>query len=192
MKTISQIAFAVALIVFPRTGYAVCGDVTGDDAVRTSDALAVLKSAVGQSIQLTCKTEVEPVVLRHSRGRLFNGFGCPSGSDRAELRTDEGQFFAVDSPGAYSSYQTLNTSQVAGVTYEQCGLSVRFPGPLTVAPERKFSVQVLALEDTLYGPDTFFLAVFDEGPRSGAPSAEARLSHRSGEMLYGRMGVGVR
>ncbi|HYB99353.1 MAG TPA: hypothetical protein VEC57_09525 [Candidatus Limnocylindrales bacterium] len=38
--------------------HARCGDVTGDDQVTTSDALAVLKESVGQNPDLTCQDDL--------------------------------------------------------------------------------------------------------------------------------------
>jgi hypothetical protein len=46
----------VSLFVLLSAGsaYAVCGDVTGEGEISSSDALAVLRKAVGQSQNLTC------------------------------------------------------------------------------------------------------------------------------------------
>src|SRR5205085_7409454 len=50
--------FAVALATqafAPGRASALCGDVTGDGKNTTKDALAVLRSAVGQPVELTCE-----------------------------------------------------------------------------------------------------------------------------------------
>lgn len=47
-------AMAITLSVATHAGAQVCGDVTADDQVRASDALAVLRKAVGQDVELIC------------------------------------------------------------------------------------------------------------------------------------------
>jgi hypothetical protein len=57
-------AFAAALLPATPAG-AQCGDVNGNDEVTTSDALSVLRVAVGQPVDLVCEgecTEIEPRV----------------------------------------------------------------------------------------------------------------------------------
>lgn len=57
-------ALAAALLPAPPAG-AQCGDVNGNDEVTTSDALGVLRVAVGQPVDLVCEgecTEIEPRV----------------------------------------------------------------------------------------------------------------------------------
>jgi hypothetical protein len=55
------IAAQIAHPAFPRSVAAQqCGDVNDDDEVTATDALAVLKAAVGQSVELICATSVQP------------------------------------------------------------------------------------------------------------------------------------
>jgi hypothetical protein len=57
-------AFAATLLP-AAPSLAQCGDVNGNDAVTTSDALSVLRVAVGQPVELVCEgecTEIEPRV----------------------------------------------------------------------------------------------------------------------------------
>src|SRR5689334_7903256 len=51
-KTIAPLS--LGLLLFAGSAHAVCGDVSGDGEVTSSDALAVLKKAVGQNQPLTC------------------------------------------------------------------------------------------------------------------------------------------
>ena len=51
-KTVVPISLGFLLMA--GNAYAVCGDVTGEGEVSSSDALAVLRSAVGQPQTLTC------------------------------------------------------------------------------------------------------------------------------------------
>jgi hypothetical protein len=59
-------AAAFATVLLPAApSLAQCGDVNGNDAVTTSDALSVLRVAVGQPVDLVCEgecTEIEPRV----------------------------------------------------------------------------------------------------------------------------------
>ncbi len=181
-RVIAICATCVLLSLAPlRVAAFECGDVTGNgDGIFASDALAVLQKAVDPSVDLACEVEVEQCVLRYSRGRLYNGLFCNSGSDRAEASTDEGQEWIVDNFDSLSGYQTLNTSTTSGVTFKQCGYTFRFPGPITIAPERLFTMQLVILESDLYGPEAVALLIIDGGPRDGAPPSEA-LTYRGVE-----------
>jgi hypothetical protein len=48
------IPVVLGFVLFSGNAHAVCGDVTGEGDVSTSDALAVLRAAVGQPQPLTC------------------------------------------------------------------------------------------------------------------------------------------
>jgi hypothetical protein len=50
----NAIPAALAAILLAGNAYAVCGDVTGEGEISTSDALAVLRASVGQQQNLTC------------------------------------------------------------------------------------------------------------------------------------------
>ena len=51
-KTIVPVV--LGLVLFAADSHAVCGDVTGEGEISTSDALAVLRKSVGQQQNLTC------------------------------------------------------------------------------------------------------------------------------------------
>ena len=59
-------------------------DINKDDRVSTTDALLVLNNAVGLSAPActaVAECESSETLLRPSRGRLFSGLVCTSGSD---------------------------------------------------------------------------------------------------------------
>jgi len=51
------LAWTIQGVTAPGAALAECGDVTGDGAVQTRDALGVLKKAVGQDVALTCEND---------------------------------------------------------------------------------------------------------------------------------------
>lgn len=56
--TMLVVSLAVFLAMVPGTARAKCGDVTGEGKTTASDALAVLRSAVGQPVELMCVVDI--------------------------------------------------------------------------------------------------------------------------------------
>src|SRR4051794_37521544 len=99
---------AVALVVeklfVASEASALCGDVSGDGKRTTSDALAVLKSAVGQNVILVCASN-EPSTLRY-----YNDFTCGNGSSVSQA-TFNGYTFSADG-AEYSEYQVVDRTEI--------------------------------------------------------------------------------
>jgi len=183
--TWKALAMAVVMIAAPAMSHAVCGDVNGDDSRTASDALAVLKSAVGQNVDLECTADP----LRPSQVRLYNAFNCASGSDNAILETDHGQDWSANNTDSYSGYQVVEESLIEGINYKQCGENIRFEGPVSVPPERRIVFFVVAAHPDFYGEDYYYLMMIDEGPRDGAPPSEQNMT---GGQTFGMMGHAVK
>jgi hypothetical protein len=176
-------AILLPLVVSVVASYALntC-DINEDGQVSTTDALFVLRKSVGLSAPACTAMEEcespEPL-LRPSRGRLWNGLDCSSGSDAATLRLSNGQTWTASTPESSSSYQSITDHSPSSVIYEQCGMSFTFTetingGPLFAAPERKITGFLVILDELIYGDFPIgMLVLSDEGPRSGAPDGPA-------------------
>lgn len=153
---------ALALLV-PRHASAVCGDVTGDGQKKASDALAVLKSAVGQDIALVC-SDTGPSSLRY-----FNNFTCQSGSSVAQAKFNGFTFSA----GAqqFSAYQSVDRTTINAIEITLCTQKYNFAGPLNLPPNRKLSFYMILADPDVYdfGVDVpAFFVIYDDGAPAAA------------------------
>lgn len=140
-----------------------CGDVVGGgDGIKTSDALAVLREAVGLDSNLTC---VAPA-SQYSRMRVYGFDGC----SRTTFRASTGETMAADE-GKYSAYVEFPRDSVQWVEVTACGVTDRFDGPFTIPRERLLSVEVLLLDPIWLGYTcddiVTYITMIDEGPRPG-------------------------
>jgi hypothetical protein len=160
----------------PTTAAALCGDVTGDDARSASDALAVLRSAVGQQVELVCKED------RPSQVRYFNDFSCNSGNNLSEARFN-GFTFEADA-GEQSEPQVVDRETVDTIELDVCGGVYSFPGPIPLARNRQITFFMALLDPNFYqfpGVDVpAQIVFFDDGAREDlvAGSGEPRVLGR--------------
>ena len=121
---------------------ALCGDVTGDGARSASDALAVLRSAVGQPVDLVCE-DSGPSKLRY-----YNDFTCQSGSSVSQA-TFNGLTFEADA-GATSDYQTVDLTEISTIEISLCGGTYNFAGPLNLPPNRAITFFMVFADPAVY------------------------------------------
>lgn len=142
MKFTSLLAPALLLTLAGATSApALCGDVTGDGKKTANDALAVLRSAVGQPVALQCIGEAPKI-------QYFNDFGCGSGSSVSTLEFNGYSFSAnVDTA---SAFQTVDLEQATGMHVELCGGDYYFNGPQSLPRDRRIQVFMLLLDPEVY------------------------------------------
>jgi hypothetical protein len=172
-----------ALVLF--TGgdaVAVCGDVTGDGAKTATDALAVLRSSVGDPIELICAGE-GPSDLR-----FYNDFSCSSGSSLSQARFN-GFSFSADA-GESSPYQSVDLTAISEIEIDLCGETFYFSGPINLSPGRALTFLMALLDPVVYQfpgiemPAMF--ALYDEGVPAGSPTAVAgTINGSEATVLYG-------
>jgi hypothetical protein len=149
-----------AFLFVSQNADAVCGDVNGDGNRSAVDALAVLKAATGQTVELACAGE-GPSDLR-----FFNDWDCVSGSDVAEASFNGFTFQA--NAGGYSAYQSVDRESIDTIVVEFCGGDYNFPGPLNLPPDRKISFYVALLDPEVYGEGRALFVLYDDGEAASA------------------------
>jgi len=141
-KPLLLITSLILALFAPQHALALCGDVTGDGARSASDALAVLRSAVGQPVDLICE-DGGPSKLRY-----YNDFACQSGSSVSQA-TFNGLTFEADS-AATSDYQTVDLTQINGIEISLCGGTYNFAGPLNLPPNRAITFFMVFADPAVY------------------------------------------
>lgn len=167
MKTFLVSATFVVVMGTAAPALAVCGDVTGDEKKTTADALAVLRSAVGQQVNLQCDDGP-------SRLRYYNDFDCGSGSDLATLEFNG--FDLTADAGSYSPYETVDRQSINDFHLSWCGGDYYFDGPSYLPRNRSIVIFMVFADPEIYqfpGVDEpAFLILYDEG----IPAGEAALT----------------
>jgi hypothetical protein len=139
---------------------AVCGDVNGDGNRSAVDALAVLKAATGQAVELSCVGE-GPSDLR-----FYNDFDCNEGSDLAEARFNGFTFQATAFD--QSAYQSVDRDSIDEMVVEFCGGEYNFPGPINLPPDRKITFYVALVDPAVYGEGRALFVLYDDGEAASA------------------------
>ena len=164
-----------------RDAQAVCGDVTGDGQRTASDALAVLRVAVGQPTDLVCTGG--PSGLRY-----YNDFSCSSGSS-VSTATFNGLTFEADA-AAVSDYQTTALIQIDNIAIDLCGGIYTFAGPVYLPPDRSMTFWMVLLDPAVYQipdvevPAQFILADDGTSPASFVGDVPMTPSGAS-QVIYG-------
>jgi len=161
----SSFLSALVLVCLSATGaLAVCGDVTGDGAKTATDALAVLRSAVGDPVELVCTGE-GPSDLR-----FYNDFSCGSGSSMSEARFN-GFTFSADA-GEVSDYQSVDREAIDTIEIDLCGGTYAFSGPIYLPPGRALTFYMAILDPAVYefpGVDVpAMFVIYDDGAPAGS------------------------
>jgi hypothetical protein len=136
---------------------AVCGDVTGDEKKTVADALAVLRSSVGQEVNLQCDDGP-------SRLRYYNAFNCGSGSDISTLEFN-GYDFTADG-FSFSPYEVVDRESIDNFHITLCGGDYYFDGPSYLPRNRSIYFYMVLADPEVYdfGVEVpAFLVLFDEG-----------------------------
>jgi len=172
-KSVLSISLLVLTLAGATQALAVCGDVTGDGKKTTADALAVLRSAVGQVVQLQCLSGPTEV-------RFLNDFNCSSGSSVSTLDF-HGYEFSADT-GQRSPFQTVDLDVATTMHIELCGGDYDFSGEQILLPGRQYEAFMILVDPDIY-PDnlTAWLIFYDLGSSeasmttngAGAASQEA-------------------
>jgi hypothetical protein len=167
MKTFVLSACLAVVIGSAEVARALCGDVTGDEKKTTADALAVLRSAVGQTVNLVCHDGP-------SRLRYLNAFDCGSGSDLSTLEFN-GFDFTADAFD-YSPYESVDRESINDFHVALCGGDYYFDGPSYLPRNRSIYLYMVLADPEVYdfpGVEVpAFLVLFDEGiPADGATLA---------------------
>jgi hypothetical protein len=172
--------WALVFVLFATTdSLALCGDVNGDGQKSATDALAVLRSAVGDPVELTCVGE-GPSDLR-----FYNDFLCSSGSSVSEARFN-GLKFSADA-GEVSAYQSVDLTEIVDIEIDLCGGTYYFAGPISVSPGRALTFYMAFLDPAVYqfpGVEVPALFVmYDDGVPAGTAGIQQGASSTS--VLYG-------
>ena len=149
-----------AFLFVSQNADAVCGDVNGDGNRSAVDALAVLKAATGQTVELACAGE-GPSDLR-----FFNDFDCNSGSDLS-VASFNGFTFQANA-GDSSAYQSVDRDSIDTIVVDICGGEYNFPGPINLPPDRKITFYVALLDPAFYGEGRALFVLYDEGEAASA------------------------
>jgi hypothetical protein len=180
-RTLISTVLLLTLFVATDAG-ALCGDVTGDGQKSATDALAVLRSAVGDPVELTCAGE-GPADLR-----FYNDFSCNSGSSVSEAHFN-GFTFSADA-GQTSAYQSVDRTDISAIEIDLCGGTYAFDGPIYLPPGRALTFYMAILDPTIYqfpGVETpAMFVLYDDGApaASSLASGSAQQSSNVG-VLYG-------
>jgi hypothetical protein len=157
MKTVIATAGLLLALLPAARSFALCGDVTGDQKRLASDALAVLRSAVGQNVDLICETGP-------TRLRFYNDFTCGSASSTAAARLNGFQFSADG--GELSDYQDVDRVEIDTIEIDTCGGTYHFPGPIVLPPGRALTFYMALLDPEVYdfgsGVPALFV-LYDDG-----------------------------
>lgn len=176
-------SFALSLALFAATdAVAVCGDVNGDGQKSATDALAVLRSAVGDPVELVCAGEGA------SDLRFYNDFSCGSGSSVSEARFN-GFTFSADA-GEVSAYQSVDLAAIDTVEIDLCGGTYYFDGPIALSPGRAITFYMALLDPAIYqfpGVDVpAMFVLYDDGAPAGALAAGSSMAESGNAgVLYG-------
>lgn len=178
-------SFVSSLALFVAAdAWAVCGDVTGDGQKSATDALAVLRSAVGDPVELVCAGE-GPSDLA-----FYNDFSCGSGSSVSEARFN-GFTFSADA-GQTTAYQSVDLEKIEEIEIDLCGGTYYFSGPIYLSPGRPLTFYMALLDPTVYefpGVDVpAMLVLYVDGPLTGALFAgpSGASSSQAGVVYGGR------
>lgn len=177
-------ASALALSLFAAgNASAICGDVTGDGKKNTSDALAVLRSAVGQPVDLMC--ESGPSLVSY-----YNDFKCGVDDTTPGTASFGGHDFEADPYGS-SPYQEVSLTTLANIMVSDCNGDYEFPGPIYLPPNRKISFFVIIADPDYYDFSDFpaFITFYDDGEEA---DAAATASDRSGREIAYAAGERIR
>jgi hypothetical protein len=164
---------------------AVCGDVTGDGAKTATDALAVLRSSVGDPIELVCAGE-GPSDLR-----FYNDFSCGSGSSVSEARFNDFTFSA--DAGQTTAYQSVALAAIDTIEIDLCGGTYYFEGPISLPPGRALTFYMAILDPEVYqfpGVDVpAMFVLYDDGAPAGSldTGSSPVQSNRAGVLYGGRL-----
>jgi len=155
--------------------------VNGDGQLTATDALTVLRAAVGQSSNLVCAGD-GPSQLRY-----YNDFSCQSGSSVSQA-TVNGLSFEADA-GAFSDYQTTDLTTIDTVEIDLCGTIYDFTGPVYLPPDRSMTFWMVLLDPAVYqSADAAQLVITDDGTAAsaGLAAGQAEMTPaRATTVLYG-------
>lgn len=186
MRRLSCISVSLLALLLATDALALCGDVSGDGEKSATDALMVLRSAVGDPVELTCAGE-GPSDLR-----FYNDFSCGSGSSVSQA-TFNGFTFSADA-GQTSEYQSVDRTEIDSIEIDLCGGSYFFSGPISLSPGRALTFYMALLDPAVYqfpGVDVpALLVMYDDGAPAGAAAMSGPPQHENpASVLYGgRMG----
>jgi hypothetical protein len=179
-------SFVSSLALFlAADAWAVCGDVNGDGQKSATDALAVLRSAVGDPVELVCAGE-GPSDLR-----FYNDFSCGSGSSVSEARFN-GFTFSADA-GQTTVYQSVELAAIDTIEIDLCGGTYYFEGPISLPPGRAMTFYMAILDPEVYqfpGVDVpAMFVLYDDGAPAGSLDAGSSpaQSNRAGVLYGGRL-----
>lgn len=172
----------VFIVCIASNTWALCGDVTGDGTRSASDALAVLRVAVGEPDTLVCTSESP------SRLRYYNNFLCDGGGTTSTVKFNGFTFQA--SSGTNSDYQTVTLNDIGNIEVNICGAVYNFPGTIHLPANRSLSFWVVMLDPAVYqfpnivAPAQFVVA--DEGLDPSASLNAAPMTMRdTAALAYG-------
>jgi hypothetical protein len=177
--------FALAMSM-AASAQAVCGDVTGDQEKTTSDALAVLRSAVGQQVALVC--DEGP-----SRIRFSNATPCNGESQTATLSFNGLEYSA--GYGVPTEYQVVDRLSIDNVQATLCGGQVQFffEGPFHLPRNRSITAILVIGHPDIYESESelpAFLVLRDNGiPADGSllQSAEEPAAGEEAAVFVGEL-----
>ena len=165
MKHIVRAGLFFAFLFIHHDAAAVCGDVNGDGNPSATDALAVLRAATGQPVELVCAGE-GPSSLR-----FFNDFFCGPDPSSSEASFNGFDFAALSNQ--FSPYETVDRETIETITVTICGGEYTFSGPIFLPPDRKISFFVALLDPEVYDPGSALFVLYDDGEAASALSAGA-------------------
>ena len=157
MKTAFATASLLLALLSAARAFALCGDVTGDQKRLASDALAVLRSAVGQNVELVC--EAGPTRLR-----FYNDFTCGTPTSTSEARFNDFTFVAEG--GTLSDYQEIDRTEIDAIEIDMCGGTYHFPGPIVLPAGRPLTFYMALLDPSVYdfgGGVPALFVLYDDG-----------------------------
>ena len=176
MKHIVRAGLFFAFLFMRGEAAAVCGDVNGDGNRGATDALAVLRAATGQPVDLVCSGE-GPSSLRY-----YNDFDCNSGSANSQATFNGFTFNA--SSGNSSEYQSVDLASIDTIVVTICGGEYNFKGPIFLPPDRKMGFYVALLNDTVYGAGRALFVLYDDGEAASALTVDPNALPANG-VSYG-------
>lgn len=164
MRRASFLSACLLALLCTTDALALCGDVNGDGKKSATDALAVLRSAVGDPVELTCAGE-GPSDLR-----FYNDFSCGSGSSVSQARFN-GFTFSADA-GETTQYQSVDRTDIDNIEIDLCDGTYFFQGPINLSPGRALTFYMALLDPAVYqfpGVDVpAMFVIYDDGVPAGA------------------------